>query len=90
MTFNVGTIHGGTRPNVIPARCELEIEARAVTGDGLDGHGGDPRARGNVRSPRTTIEATTEYSWRPMEKTDQTARLVEHTKSVAERLQDSA
>ena len=87
VTFNVGTIHGGTRPNVIPARCELEIEARAVTGDGLDAAMAAIRELAvRCEVPGTTIEATTEYSWRPMEKTDQTARLVDHTKSVAERL----
>ena len=50
-------------------------------------HRGDPRARGHVTEvPGTTIDVSTEFSWRPMERTDQSARLVEHTKSVAERL----
>ncbi len=87
VTFNVGTIHGGTRPNVVPDRCELAIEARSVTGDGLD------TAIAAIRElaattvvPGTTIEVLTEFSWRPMEKTDRSARLVEHTQTVAERL----
>ena len=36
--------------------------------------------------PGTTADVASEFSWRPMEKTDRSARLVEHTKAVAERL----
>ena len=87
VTFNVGTIRGGTRPNVVPDRCELAIEARSVTGDGLDAAIAAIRElAATPEVPGTTIEVSTEFSWRPMEKTDRSARLVEHTKSVAERL----
>ncbi|MCI0344192.1 MAG: M20/M25/M40 family metallo-hydrolase, partial [Chloroflexi bacterium] len=30
VTVNVGVIHGGTRPNVVAERCELEFDIRAV------------------------------------------------------------
>jgi glutamate carboxypeptidase len=87
VTFNVGTIRGGTRTNVVPDRCELAIESRSVTGDGLDAAIAAIRELvATPEVPGTTIEVSTEFSWRPMEKTDRSARLVEHTRSVAERL----
>lgn len=35
-TLNVGTVRGGTRPNVVPERAELQIDLRAAVGDELD------------------------------------------------------
>jgi glutamate carboxypeptidase len=87
VTFNVGTIRGGTRPNVVPDRCEMEVEARSVTGDGLDAAiaaVGELVARTEI--PDTTAEASVGYSWRPMEKTERSARLAEHAKEVGRRL----
>jgi glutamate carboxypeptidase len=87
VTFNVGTIRGGTRPNVVPDRCEMEIETRSVTGDGLDAAiaaVGELVARTGI--PDTTAEASVGYSWRPMEKTERSARLAEHAKEVGRRL----
>ena len=52
VTFNVGTINGGTRPNVVPDRCELAVEAAVGHRRGpRHGHRGDPRAGGHDRSP---------------------------------------
>lgn len=31
VTVNVGVVRGGTRPNVVPDRCELEVDVRAAT-----------------------------------------------------------
>jgi glutamate carboxypeptidase len=87
VTFNVGTIRGGTRPNVVPDRCEMEIETRSATGDGLDAAiaaVGELVARTGI--PDTTAEASVGYSWRPMEKTERSARLAEHAKEVGRRL----
>ena len=87
VTFNVGTIRGGTRPNVVPERCELEVETRSMTGDGLDAAIAAIReliARTEVEG--TTVEASMEYSWRPMEKTERSARLADHAKDVGRRL----
>ena len=36
VTVNVGVIAGGTRPNVVPERCHLEVDMRSSDGDGLD------------------------------------------------------
>ncbi len=35
-TVNVGTIKGGTKINVVPDRCELEVDRRLLPGEGLD------------------------------------------------------
>ena len=35
VTVNVGKIAGGTRPNVVAERCDLEVDVRATTADGL-------------------------------------------------------
>ena len=35
VTVNVGVIHGGTRPNVVAERCDLEVDVRSTTADGL-------------------------------------------------------
>ena len=87
VTFNVGTIQGGTRPNVIPDRCELAVEVRSVTGEGLDTAIAAIRELvATTEVPGTMADVASEFSWRPMEKTDRSARLVEHTKSVAARL----
>src|SRR6476619_2778879 len=36
VTFNVGVIAGGTRPNVVAGRCELEVDVRAVRREDLE------------------------------------------------------
>jgi acetylornithine deacetylase len=35
-TLSVGTIHGGTQVNVIPALCEIEVDRRLVPGESRD------------------------------------------------------
>jgi len=35
VTVNVGKIGGGTRPNVVAERCDLEVDVRSTTADGL-------------------------------------------------------
>jgi len=87
VTFNVGTIRGGTRPNVIPERCRLEVEVRSVTSSGLDAAIEAVReAASRTSIDETTIEVDTEYMWRPMEKTEHTALLAEYAKAVGRRL----
>jgi glutamate carboxypeptidase len=87
VTFNVGTIRGGTRPNVVPDLCVIEVEARSVTGAGLD----TAIAAMREVAARTEVEGTSvslevETSWRPMEKTERSARLAELAKDVGRRL----
>jgi glutamate carboxypeptidase len=69
-------IAGGTRPNVVPAECRVQLDLRATTGDAFD------RARAEVERLAATspIEGVTAdlrelAAHRPMEKTPATARL---------------
>jgi acetylornithine deacetylase/succinyl-diaminopimelate desuccinylase-like protein len=32
-TINVGAVHGGTQPNIVPDRCEIQIDRRTVPGE---------------------------------------------------------
>ncbi len=87
VTVNVGVIRGGTRPNVVPERCELEVDVRAADAAGLDA------AEAALREVIAAIEiadVTTEFEvmagWRPMEKLARSGRLVEHAQAVAGRL----
>jgi glutamate carboxypeptidase len=36
VTVNVGVVKGGTRPNVVAGRCEIEVDVRATTQAGFD------------------------------------------------------
>jgi glutamate carboxypeptidase len=87
VTFNVGVIRGGTRPNVIAERCELEIDVRAVTRDGL------VAAEASLREvlaatvvPDATVELTETHRWWPMEKLERSGRLVDTAVALASRL----
>ena len=60
VTVNVGKIAGGTRPNVVAERCDLEVDVRATTADGLEEVEAairdarrDDRGRRHDRSSRT-------------------------------------
>ena len=87
VTVNVGKISGGTRPNVVPDRCEIEVDVRATTGDGLDAVEAALREiAAATEVPDTTAELEVMAGWRPMEKLARSGRLVEHAQSVARRL----
>lgn len=87
VTVNVGRIDGGTRPNVVPERCHLEVDVRSATGDGLDAVEVALReiAAATV-VPDTTVDVEVMAGWRPMEKLTRSGRLVEHAQTVAGRL----
>jgi glutamate carboxypeptidase len=87
VTVNVGKIAGGTRPNVVAERCDLEVDVRATTAEGLRA------AEAAVRDiaaatgvPDTTIDTDVRVSWLPMEKLARSGRLVEHAQAIAGRL----
>jgi glutamate carboxypeptidase len=87
VTINVGRIAGGTRPNVVAERCELEVDVRATTAEGLQEAEAAIRAVcATAEVPDTTIEPTILVSWLPMEKLARSGRLVEHAQTVADRL----
>ncbi len=87
VTFNVGVIAGGTRPNVVAERCELEVDVRAVRREDLEA------AEAAIRDlltalavPDTTAEMTDMARWWPMEKLERSGRLVDHAVALASRL----
>jgi glutamate carboxypeptidase len=87
VTVNVGKISGGTRPNVVPDRCEIEVDVRATTGEGLDAVEAALREiSAATEVPDTTAELEVMAGWRPMEKLARSGHLVEHAQSVARRL----
>jgi glutamate carboxypeptidase len=87
VTVNVGTIAGGTRPNVVPERCELRIDVRATHQDSFDQALEEVRtvaSKGYV--PDVEVEVEIRRGFPPMEKTETTARLVERARAIASEL----
>ena len=87
VTVNVGRIAGGTRPNVVAERCELEVDVRSTNAEGL--HEVEAAIRelcATTEVPDTTIDAHVLVAWLPMEKLERSGRLVEHARAIAERL----
>jgi len=87
VTFNVGVIAGGTRPNVVAERCELEVDIRAVRRADLEVAEAEVRSMlGSLAVPDTTAELEPMARWWPMEKLQRSGRLVEHAQAIARRL----
>ena len=87
VTFNVGVIDGGTRPNVVAERCDLEVDVRAVRRADLVA--AETAVRDLLVSlvvPDVTAELTEMARWWPMEKLERSGRLVEHAQAIAVRL----
>jgi glutamate carboxypeptidase len=87
VTVNVGRIAGGTRPNVVPERCDIEVDVRAATAEGLAQVGEAIRdVVGTTEIEDTSVDAQVMVAWQPMEKLARSGRLVEHAQAVAQRL----
>ena len=87
VTVNVGKIAGGTRPNVVAERCDLEVDVRSTTADGLRAVEAAVReVAGATEVPDTTVEVDVRVAWLPMEKLERSGRLVEHAQAIAGRL----
>jgi glutamate carboxypeptidase len=87
VTVNVGVIAGGTRPNVVPERCTLEVDVRAVRREDLEtAEATIAELLGELAVPDTTAELEPMAHWWPMEKLERSGRLVEHAAAIAERL----
>ncbi len=84
VTVNSGVIHGGTRPNVVPASCEIQVDLRAATADAFDAAAAEiERIVAEPRVPDVEVEHRRTAGHPPMEKTDATARLVAHAVEIA-------
>ena len=87
VTVNVGVIAGGTRPNVVPELCTLEVDVRAVSRDALEATEAEIRRIAEATEVEdTTIEFEGMARWWPMEKRERSGRLAEHARAVAEAL----
>jgi len=87
VTVNVGVIRGGTRPNVVAERCELEVDLRASTQATFDEAFDEVRrVATRILVPDVTAEFTGRAGFPPMEKTEGTARLAERAIAIAREL----
>ena len=87
VTVNVGRISGGTRPNVVAERCDLEVDVRSTTAEGLREAEAAVRAlAAETEVPDTTVEVAVRVSWLPMEKLERSGRLADHAAAIAGRL----
>jgi glutamate carboxypeptidase len=87
VTVNVGKIAGGTRPNVVAERCDLEVDVRAATAEGLaEVEAAISELSASTEIPDTTVDVDVRVSWLPMEKLARSGRLVDHAKAIAEHL----
>jgi glutamate carboxypeptidase len=84
VTVNVGVVHGGTRTNVVPERCELQVDLRSPALETLQAAEAEIE---RVCAEHVVPDVTTEvvgHGWhRPMEKKEAAARLVEIAIGVA-------
>ena len=77
VTVNVGTIAGGTRPNVVPAQCSMEVDVRAVSRDPLiDVESAIRAAAWPVIYDDITVDVEETGRHWPMEKLERSGRLV--------------
>jgi glutamate carboxypeptidase len=87
VTVNVGVIRGGTRPNVVAERCDLEVDVRSTNAAGMAAVEREIRAiAAATEVPDTTVETNVMVAWAPMEKLARSGRLVEHAKAIAGQL----
>lgn len=87
VTVNVGVIQGGTRPNVVAERCELQVDVRAVTARDFDEALAEVERRATeIIVPDVTVEMVAQSGFPPMEKTEATAGLVDRAKALAAEL----
>ena len=77
VTINAGVIHGGTRPNVVPERCELQVDLRAATADAFDAASAEvERLAGSPTVDGVTVALRQIAGHPPMEKSEASARMV--------------
>jgi glutamate carboxypeptidase len=84
VTVNVGVVRGGSRPNVVAERCELEVDLRAVTRDTLVEAEVAIRAAAEPRTvPDVTVTVDEAGRHWPMEKLERSDHLVAHAVELA-------
>ena len=87
VTVNPGVIRGGTRPNVVPERCELQVDLRAASMDAFEAASAEvERLAGAPTVDGVSIEIRRIAGHPPMEKSGASARLVALTTAIATEL----
>ena len=87
VTVNAGVIHGGTRPNVVAERCELQVDLRAADRAAFEAAAAEvERLAASPTVADVRIDLRRIASHPPMEKTDQAARLVALAVGIATEL----
>ena len=84
VTVNAGVIHGGTRPNVVAERCEIQVDLRAATADAFEAAAAEIEriaASPSVDGVSATVDRIAGHP--PMEKTEASGRLVDLAVSIA-------
>ncbi len=87
VTVNAGVVHGGTRPNVVAERCDLEVDIRAASADTFDAAAAEvERLAANPTVADVRIDLQRVAGHPPMEKTATSTRLVDLAASIASEL----
>jgi glutamate carboxypeptidase len=87
VTLNAGVIRGGTRPNVVAERCELQVDLRAATRDAFEAAAAEvERLAASPTVADITIELRRIASHPPMEKSEGATRLVASAMAIATEL----
>lgn len=84
VTVNAGVIRGGTRPNVVPERCEIHVDLRAATMAAFEAAAAEVErvaTSANVAGVTVSLHRTAGHP--PMEKTEASSRLVGLAVSIA-------
>jgi glutamate carboxypeptidase len=84
VTVNAGVIRGGTRPNVVAERCEMQVDVRAATVDEFEAARAEvARIVSATRIDGVRGEVRPSAGHQPMEKTPASARLVALAVAIA-------
>jgi glutamate carboxypeptidase len=87
VTVNVGVIGGGTRPNVVPELCSLEVDVRGTSREALEAAEAEIRRIAEATEVAdTSIGYEVMARWWPMEKLARSGRLVAHAQGIAQAL----
>ena len=87
VTVNVGVANGGTRTNVVPERCVLQVDLRSPDAVALEDVEHEvERIAGATAVPEVTVDVRANRWHRPMEKSEDAQRLVDLAKGIAAEL----
>ncbi|MEW6059026.1 MAG: M20 family metallopeptidase [Actinomycetota bacterium] len=88
VTVNAGVVRGGTRPNVVAERCEIQVDVRSPQEETLAAAEAEVERIANSHGAPDVTARVTEGKWhRPMEKNEAGARLAALAIGVARELE---